>query len=226
MINNYVTFDDVLKNPYKKVSVEQGKKNSIQSHIVFNIEGSKRSNSSLPFSEAFNSYFGRDMSSLVFQEIREFRSLAYATYANYELAPMEGENNRFLAYIGSQSDKAIESIKVMTNLINQMPEKPERIETIKSSLIETSKSSRPGFRNILNTTESWIRQGFDSDPNKIYLKDYESLSFDSILNFYNKEIKNKPIIISIVGDLSRINLNELKKFGKVIKVKESDIFVN
>ena len=64
------------------------------------------------------------------------------------------------------------------------------------------------------------------DPNKIYLKDYESLSFDSILNFYNKEIKNKPIIISIVGDLSRINLNELKKFGKVIKVKESDIFVN
>ena len=166
------------------------------------------------------------MGSLVFQEIREFRSLAYATYANYELAPMEGENNRFLAYIGSQSDKAIESIKVMTNLINQMPKKPERIETIKSSLIETSKSSRPGFRNILNKTESWIRQGFDSDPNKIYLKDYESLSFDSILNFYNKEIKNKPIIISIVGDLSRINLNELKKFGKVIKVKESDIFVN
>ena len=217
--------------PRRQISNENkiyilNKKNSIQSHIVFNIEGSKRSNSSLPFSEAFNSYFGTDMSSLVFQEIREFRSLAYATYANYELAPMEGENNRFLAYIGSQSDKAIESIKVMTNLINQMPEKPERIETIKSSLIETSKSSRPGFRNILNKTESWIRQGFDSDPNKIYLKDYESLSFDSILNFYNKEIKNKPIIISIVGDLSRINLNELKKFGKVIKVKESDIFVN
>ena len=202
------------------------KKNSIQSHIVFNIEGSKRSNSSIPFSEAFNSYFGRDMSSLMFQEIREFRSLAYATFANYELAPIEGENNRFVAYIGTQSDKTIESIKVMTSLINKMPEKPERIETIKSSLIETSKSSRPGFRNILNKTESWIRQGFDSDPNKKYLKDYESLSFDSILNFYNKEIKNKPLIISIVGDLSRINIDELKKFGKVIKVKESDIFVN
>ena len=25
MVNNYVTFDDVLKNPCKKVSVEQGK---------------------------------------------------------------------------------------------------------------------------------------------------------------------------------------------------------
>ena len=82
------------------------------------------------------------------------------------------------------------------------------------------------FRNILNTTESWIRQGFDSDPNKIYLEDYENLSFDSILSFYNKEIKNKPIIISIVGDFSRINIDELKKFGKVIKLKESNIFVN
>jgi hypothetical protein len=97
---------------------------------------------------------------------------------------------------------------------------------IKSSLIETSKSSRPGFRNILQTTEDWIRKGFNSDPNKIYLKDYENLSFNSILNFYKKEIKNKPIIISIVGDFSRININELKKFGKIIKVKKSDIFVN
>jgi predicted Zn-dependent peptidase len=202
------------------------KKNSIQSHIVFNIEGSKRLNSSLPISKAFNSYFGNDMSSIVFQEIRELRSLAYATFANYELAPKEGKNNRFFAYIGCQSDKTIESIKAMNDLIRKMPEKPDRIEMIKSSLIETSKSSRPGFRNILQTTEDWIRKGFNSDPNKIYLKDYENLSFNSILNFYKKEIKNKPIIISIVGDFSRININELKKFGKIIKVKKSDIFVN
>tara|TARA_B110001454_G_scaffold59723_1_gene58413 strand:- start:239 stop:343 length:105 start_codon:yes stop_codon:yes gene_type:complete len=34
------------------------------------------------------------------------------------------------------------------------------------------------------------------------------------------------MIISIVGDFSRININEIKKFGKIIKVNESDIFVN
>ena len=31
---------------------------------------------------AFNTYFGKGMSSLVFQEIREFRSLAYSSYGS------------------------------------------------------------------------------------------------------------------------------------------------
>ena len=30
MVNNYVTFDDVLKNPCKKVSVEEGKKIAVE----------------------------------------------------------------------------------------------------------------------------------------------------------------------------------------------------
>ena len=31
----------------------------------------------------FNEYFGRGLSSIVFQEIRESRSLAYSAYVNY-----------------------------------------------------------------------------------------------------------------------------------------------
>ena len=30
MVNNYVTFDDVLKNPCKKVSVDEGKKIEVE----------------------------------------------------------------------------------------------------------------------------------------------------------------------------------------------------
>ena len=30
MVNNYVTFDDVLKNPCKKVSVDEGKKIAVE----------------------------------------------------------------------------------------------------------------------------------------------------------------------------------------------------
>ncbi len=201
-------------------------KKSIQSHIVFNIEGSERSNSKAYFSNAFNSYFGNDMSSIVFQEIREFRSLAYATFANYNLAPKEGENNFFLGYVGCQADKTIESVKVMTDLIVNMPEKPERIEMIKSSLIESSKTSKPGFRDLIETTESWKRQGFQNDPNKLFLKQYSDLSFDSIVDFYKAEIQNKPMIITIVGDVSRFNIDQLKSYGEIIMVKQSDLFVN
>ena len=55
----------------------------------------------------------------------------------------------------------------MNDLILNMPEKPERLEMIKSSLIESSKTSRPSFRNLIESIESWKRQGFDDDPNKV-----------------------------------------------------------
>ena len=72
---------------------------------------------------AFNNYFGNGMSGIVFQEIREFRSLAYATFADYALSPLEGKNNLFQAYIGCQSDKTDEAIETMLSLINSLPEK-------------------------------------------------------------------------------------------------------
>ena len=35
MVNNYVTFDDVLKNPCKKVSVEEGKKIAVELCLLY-----------------------------------------------------------------------------------------------------------------------------------------------------------------------------------------------
>ena len=66
------------------------------------------------------------MSSLVFQEIREFRSLAYSTSANYALAEKIGENNFFYGYVGCQGDKTPEAIQVMNDLIQNMPIKKAR----------------------------------------------------------------------------------------------------
>ena len=220
----FVIFD--RQKPSKNKIYILNNKKSIQSHIVFNIEGSERSNSKANYSNAFNSYFGSDMSSIVFQEIREFRSLAYSTFAQYSLAPMEGENNSFIGYVGCQADKTIESVKVMNDLILNMPEKPERLEMIKSSLIESSKTSKPSFRNLIERIESWKRQGFDDDPNKLLLEQYNNLSFKSIVDFYKAEIQNKPMIITIVGDVSRFNLEELKRYGEIIMVKKSDLFIN
>jgi len=34
------------------------------------------------------------------------------------------------------------------------------------------------------------------------------------------------MIITIVGDVSRFNLEELKRYGEIIMVKKSDLFVN
>ena len=114
----------------------------------------------------------------------------------------------------------------MMNLINNMPEKPERMSTIKSSLIESANSNRPNFRDINKQVSSWKEQGYSQDPNKVNLNSYSQLNFNDITNFYKDEIKNKPIIITIVGNSKRFDIKELEKYGEVIKVKENDLFVN
>ena len=123
IINESFVTDDVLKEKTPKIVHDRivnesnivyllDDKNAVQNHIVFGIEAA-RDNKDVPVIMAFNNYFGNGMSGIVFQEIREFRSLAYATFADYALSPLEGKNNLFQAYIGCQSDKTDEAIETM-----------------------------------------------------------------------------------------------------------------
>lgn len=202
------------------------KKDALQSQIYFNIEGKPLSIDEASVMDAFNNYFGGDMSSLVFQEIREFRSLAYSTHASFDPAPLRGKNSNFWGYVGCQGDKTMDALAAMDSLILFMPKKEERMASVKNSLIEKSQSRRPSFRNLIETTESWQEQGFPDDPNKIKNAVYPNLNFGDLCNFYDKEVKGKPITITIVGDKKRFDLKALEKYGKVEVVKEKDLFVN
>jgi len=208
-----------------KIYVVNNKK-AVQSQIVFNVEGSARDNKKGAQINAFNSYFGGGMSSLVFQEIREFRSLAYSAYGNYTMAKKEGKNNMFTAYIGCQADKTNDAIDAMLELINHMPEKSERMEMIRSSIIEETQSSKPNFRDLLSKVETWKTEGYQTDPNEIYLKEYDKMNFEDLVKFYKTEIQNKPLSIAIVGDVKRFDLKKLEQYGEVIKIKASKLYVN
>ena len=79
-------------------------------------------------SRLFSVYFGGDMSSLMFQEIREFRSFAYRTSGRYQLPnhAHKGTAGSFTAMLSTQSDKTLDALGVLDSLIREMPLKPER----------------------------------------------------------------------------------------------------
>ena len=201
-------------------------KKAVQSQLYFNLEGEKTDLSLKAKIDAFNSYFGNDMSSLVFQEIREFRSLAYSAWARYLTSPVPGGNDRFLGYIGCQGDKTMEAMDAMLTLIRDMPEKPERMEIITASLTEEAQSSRPSFRRLIDQVETWEEMGYDMDPNQKKLAKYKSIQFSDITKFQQERLKQQPLVITIVGDGRRFDMDALEKLGEVIKVKQSDLFVN
>ena len=78
-------------------------------------------------SQLFSVYFGGDMSSLMFQEIREFRSFAYRTSGRYQLPnhAHKGTAGSFTAMLSTQSDKTLDALSVLDSLIREMPLKPE-----------------------------------------------------------------------------------------------------
>jgi hypothetical protein len=105
-----------------------------------------------------------------------------------------------------------------------MPEKSERMPMIKDYLMQSSIIDKPNYRNLSSTVVSWKRKGFNDDPAKINSEIYSKLEFDDIVEFNKKNLKNKPVVIAIVGDKKRIDLEELKKYGKLIEIKEKNLF--
>ena len=52
----------------------------------------------------------------------------------------------------------------------------------------------------------------------------DSLTFPDIVDYYQKSIKGKPIIIGVLGNPKDISIDALKKFGKVIRLNEKKLF--
>jgi zinc protease len=57
----------------------------------------------------FNQYFGSGLSSIVFQEIRESKALAYSAYSVFTTPGKTDESHYVRAYIGAQVDKLPEA---------------------------------------------------------------------------------------------------------------------
>ena len=200
------------------------KKGAVQSHIYFNEKGKVANLKDEALIRAFNLYFGGDMSSIVFQQIREFRSLAYSTWAKYYSSPLAGKTNHFTGFIGCQGDKTLEATESMIKLIRTMPLYHERMEDIRSALLEKANSSRPSFREIAETIEAWVEKGFTRDPNEMLQTEFKDMDFGMMVAFYQKEIAKKPLAITIVGDPANFDIYALMKYGTLELVKEKQIF--
>jgi predicted Zn-dependent peptidase len=176
-------------------------------------------------SNAFNQYFGIGMSSLVFQEIREFRSMAYGATGRYVANPhvFHEKPAHFHGWLQTQSDKTIEALDVMTDLFKEMPEKPDRLEIIKQSLMQTMTTNAPSMRNLGNTVSSWRNNGYTEDPRKFQYEVYQDLTFDDIVAFYDSHIKGKPLVYTIYGDMKKIDRKALSKFGTLETVKKKAV---
>ena len=194
-----------------------------QSNLWFYVPSEKLSLEDEALSILFSKYFGTDMYSIVFQEIREFRSLGYTAYANFSYDFLQRKPGNLMGFLGTQSDKTIDGITAMTELITAMPERIEKFNASKEALIKSRASNYINFRNKPSVVHTWIQEGYDHDPRAEFTELIRKAEFSDVLGFYNRLIKDRPVIIMMSGNAKSVNKKELAKFGPITKLKYKHI---
>ncbi len=172
----------------------------------------------------FNEYFGGGMGSLVFQEMRESKALAYSVRSRYEEASRKNYPNYVSSYIGTQADKLTEAVNGMEELIEDMPESDVLFTNAKNSIIEKMNSERTTKLGILTSYERAQKLGLDYDIRKNIYKDIQPMTFNDIKEFQKKYMKGQKKITLVIGSKDKIDLKMLEKYGKVQQLTLKEIF--
>jgi predicted Zn-dependent peptidase len=174
----------------------------------------------------FSIYFGGDMSSLMFQEIREYRSLAYMANGRVLLPSVTDKEPlfSFSTTMSTQCDKTLDAMSVLSNLIEYMPLKPERFQYIKQVALNSMHSNYPTFREVSERIANLRAQGFEEDPKLILFRNLETMSMDDVNDFYLGNVKGRIPVYVVVGNKKKIDMKKLSAYGKIINLKKKDIY--
>ena len=88
------------------------------------------------------SYFGDGMGSIVFQQLRESKALAYSTSATFQTPVYKNDPYLMKAIIGCQADKMEEAISGMDLLLNDLPHSEDGINNARMSLLKSFETQR------------------------------------------------------------------------------------
>lgn len=178
----------------------------------------------IPSIKLYNTYFGENMSGVVFQEIRESKALAYAAHSSISM-PVN-KNYPFISksYIGTQADKLKEALSSIFHLLDTLPYNKSSFETAKEGLLQQIRTQRILKTDIFFEYLKAKKLGIDYDIRKNIFQEVQNLNFKDVLKFSQTYISNKPRNISIIGDETKINFDVLKQYGNINKISLSEIF--
>ena len=164
------------------------------------------------------------MASVVFQDMRESKALAYSVFSRYNFAKEKGRNNFVLSYVGTQSDKLPEALAGITGLLREMPTSESVFNMAKDAMLQNIRTERITKMGVLIAYEHAQRLGLDYDLRKVTYNQLPQLQFKDIVQFQKDHILGKPSTLLILGKKEGLNQEVLNKYGKVTWLELKDVF--
>ncbi|TRZ41891.1 M16 family metallopeptidase [Robertkochia solimangrovi] len=196
----------------------------VQSEIQWIRNAGPYDSSQEAVTEVFNQYFGGGMGSIVFQTIRESKALAYSTYASYVVPSRNDKDFQMVAYVGSQSDKMLDAVAGMNELLNELPLNEQAFKISKEAIRKSIQTQRLTENMPIYLYLDAKEKGLDYDIRKNIYEALDTITFETVSDFHKAKIADKAYAYCIVGSEERITEEDLAKIGEVKKLTLEDIF--
>jgi predicted Zn-dependent peptidase len=187
-------------------------------------EGDKWNLNYSPVANLYNNYFSGGMNAIVFQEMREARGLAYSAYSYLAKGKLPHHPYYFYAFIATQNDKVQQAVEAFDEIIENMPYSEQAFELAKSGMLANIESKRTTKMDILWSYLEYEKFGLKEDINKTLYENTQSLTLDDVVKFQQEFIKGRPYTYCILGDRNDLDMNYLRKLGKIKFLSQEEIF--
>ena len=178
----------------------------------------------VPNVNLFNEYFGGSMNAIVFQEMREKRSLAYSASSYYTYRNRKDGWFFDIANVITQNDKFFDALNAYEDLFNDMPQAEANFKLAQDALLAGTRTDRTTKFAIISNYLYCEKLGLKEPLNKQNFAAYQKMTMSDLMNFQKQYIKGQKKSYLILGKESEIDFNKLAKFGKVKKLSLDEIF--
>ena len=172
----------------------------------------------------YNNYFGAGMNTVVFQEMREKRSLCYGAGARYNLPAYNDQICTFITSIQSQNDKLKECIDVFDDIVNNMPTSQTSFDVAKKGVLTQLSTERVKRTEYFDIYFDAKDLGIDYDKRKKVYEQVQNITLQDIVDFQQQNVKGLHYRSVFAGDPNGLSKDELQRLGNVKTLTAHEVF--
>lgn len=193
-------------------------------YMQYSCDGRRFTPAAEPGIDLYNSYFGGGMNTIVFQEMREARALAYSAWALLGSPYYKEGKYTYQAFIATQNDKMRSAVEAFDDIINNIPESEAAFKIAKKSLIENLRTSRTIGAGVLNSYINCRDLGLDEPLDRAVFEAVQDMTFEDVKAVQQEWVKNRRYTYAILGDIRDLDTAFLRTLGPVKTVSLEEIF--
>ena len=191
---------------------------------MYHIESVKWNPDEAAVKALFNEYYGGNMGSVVFQEIRESRGLAYNAYAGYNDPAYKDETEWAMVHIITQNDKMMDCVRQFHVILDTIPQSESSFTVAKEALKKKIASQRTTKAGLLSAWVYARNLGIDYDENERIYRDMDKVTLADVVKFEQQHMARKAWRYVILGDEKELDMKSLSHYGTIRRLTTEEIF--